>query len=45
MAGPAKLVFQESGFDAGDLGLFKNLDAGDEVAPVDDNADGSARGV
>ena len=32
---PSELVFQECGFDAGDLGLFENLDIGDEVAPVD----------
>lgn len=35
MAGPAKLVFQECGFDAGDLGLFEDLDVGDKVSPVD----------
>ena len=35
MAGPAKLVFQECGFNASDLSLFADLDFGDEVAPVD----------
>ena len=35
MAGPAKLVFKHCGFDAGDLGLFEDLDVTDEVAPVD----------
>ena len=35
MAGLVKLVFQEYGFDAGDLGLFEDLKVCDEVAPED----------
>ena len=35
MAGPAKLVIQECGFNARDLSMFVDLDFGDEVAPLD----------
>lgn len=35
MAGPAKLVFQECGFNARDLSLFIDLDFSDKVTPED----------
>ena len=35
MAGLAKLIFQECGFNAKDLSLFVDLDFGDKVTPVD----------
>ena len=31
---PAELIFQQHGFDAGNLRLFKDLDICDEVTPV-----------
>ena len=34
MISPSELVFQDSGFDAGNLDLLQDLDIGDEVAPV-----------
>ena len=35
MTSLSELVFQDHGFDAGNLGLLYDFDAGDEAAPVD----------
>ena len=42
MTNPSELVFQDHGFDAENLGLLYDFDAGDEVAPVDVEDDAQA---